>query len=140
MELWLLFLSSFTSATILPGSSEVMLTAMIVENTWDKWQLLLFATAGNVLGSIVTFYMGYFVYTKKPINISTNKRRQRVYAVIKKWGCYSLLLSWLPVFGDVFCLLAGWLRLPSLSAILAIFIGKLIRYSVLIWFITEVVA
>lgn len=140
MALWLLFLSSFTSATILPGSSEVMLTAMIVENSWDKWQLLLFATTGNVLGSIVTFYMGYMVYTKKPLDVAANKHYPRVYEVIQKWGWCSLLLSWLPVVGDVFCLLAGWLRVPSFPAILAIFIGKLVRYSVLIWFVTEVVA
>ena len=140
MALWLLFLSSFTSATILPGSSEVMLTAMIVENSWDKWQLLLFATTGNVLGSIVTFYMGYMVYTKKPLDMTANKHYPRVYEVIQKWGWCSLLLSWLPVVGDIFCLLAGWLRVPSLPAILAIFIGKLVRYSVLIWFVTEVVA
>ena len=140
MALWLLFLSSFSSATILPGSSEVMLTAMVVESAWDRWQLLLFATAGNVLGSIVTFYMGYMVYTKKPLDVTAHKHYSKIHDVIQRWGWCSLLLSWLPVVGDIFCLLAGWLKVPAVPAMLAIFIGKLVRYTVLIWFVTEVVA
>lgn len=135
MALWFLFLSSFTSATILPGSSEILLSGMLLNGDFDKWQLLLFATAGNVLGSIVTFYMGFYIHHKEPLNITDNKRHLSVYRLIQRWGWISLLLSWLPVFGDIFCLLAGWLRLDPLRSFIAIFVGKLIRYSIVIYFV-----
>jgi membrane protein YqaA with SNARE-associated domain len=138
MGLWLLFLSSFTSATILPGSSEILLTAMLVEGSWSHWQLFIMATSGNVLGSILTFYMGYFIYAKKPIDFSENKHYRRVHDVIQRWGWSSLLLSWLPIFGDVFCLLAGWLRLNPVLSFIAIIFGKAIRYAILIWFMSSV--
>ena len=134
MGLWLLFFSSFSSATILPGSSEILLTAMLVDGAWQSWQLFIMACSGNVLGSIVTFYMGYFIYAKKPIDLSRNKYYPRVHHVIQRWGWSSLLLSWLPVVGDVFCLLAGWLRLNPLLAFMAIMVGKSARYAMLIWF------
>ncbi|NQZ93043.1 MAG: DedA family protein [Moritella sp.] len=138
MGLWLLFFSSFTSATILPGSSEILLTAMLVEGSWSYWQLFVMATSGNVLGSILTFYMGYFIHAKKPIDFSANKHYQRVHDVIQRWGWSSLLFSWLPIVGDVFCLLAGWLRVNPLLAFIAIMFGKSIRYAILIWFMSAV--
>lgn len=139
MALWLLFLSSFTSATILPGSSEILLTGMLVDGEWNKWELLLFATSGNVLGSLVTFYMGYFIYVSKPIDFSANKHYQKVHDIIQRWGWLSLLLSWLPIIGDIFCLLAGWLRLRPFPAFCAILVGKLVRYIIFIWFVGAVV-
>lgn len=132
MALWLLFLSSFSSATILPGSSEVLLTALLVEGAWQLWELWGSATLGNVLGSLVTFYMGYFIHAKRPLKLSQNERYQRVHQLIIRWGWGSLLLSWLPVFGDIICLVAGWLRLNPWLSFIAILIGKGIRYGILI--------
>ena len=43
-----------------------------------------------------------------------------------------LLLSWLPIVGDLLCGLAGWLRLPILQSTICILIGKFARYIVLL--------
>ena len=49
-----LFLSAFTSATLLPGSSEVLLGVMANQGQWSMASLLLWATLGNTLGSMTT--------------------------------------------------------------------------------------
>lgn len=51
------------------------------------------------------------------------------------WGdC--LLLSWLPVVGDLFCAIAGWLRLNFVTSSLFIFLGKMVRYVALLFLST----
>jgi membrane protein YqaA with SNARE-associated domain len=42
-----------------------------------------------------------------------------------------LFLSWLPVIGDGLCFAGGWLKLPLFFSVLAILIGKALRYSAL---------
>jgi membrane protein YqaA with SNARE-associated domain len=45
----------------------------------------------------------------------------------------ALLLSWLPVVGDGLCFAAGWLRLPLLGGVIAIAVGKIARYSFVVF-------
>jgi membrane protein YqaA with SNARE-associated domain len=42
-------------------------------------------------------------------------------------------MSWLPVVGDGLCLAAGWLQLRWLPSLLFIFVGKALRYWLLIY-------
>ena len=58
MGLGWLFLSAFTSATLLPGSSEVLLGAMATRGEWSMTSLLFWATLGNTLGSMTTWWLG----------------------------------------------------------------------------------
>ena len=51
---------------------------------------------------------------------------------LNRYGTLMLLLSWLPIVGDLLCGLAGWLRLPILQSTICIFIGKFARYIVLL--------
>ena len=58
-------------------------------------------------------------------------QRSRVQAWVQRFGAPILLLSWLPVVGDPLCAVAGWLRLPWLSCLMFIVIGKFARYLAL---------
>ena len=64
-------------------------------------------------------------------NSFKSPRAQTAMAWLRRYGCWSLLLSWLPVIGDPLCLVAGWLRLPFWWCVLAIFVGKAARYALL---------
>ena len=48
-----LFLSAFVSATLVPMSSEVVMAALVASQGWNVVLLVLVATAGNTLGSVV---------------------------------------------------------------------------------------
>ncbi|MBT8448080.1 MAG: DedA family protein [Gammaproteobacteria bacterium] len=134
---WTLFLSAFLSATLLPGSSEALLVYKLSQQQMVV-PLLISATSGNLLGSIVTYYMGVFGNTlmhKRWLGID-EKALLKAEKNYQRWGIYSLLLAWLPMIGDPLCLVAGLMRVNLIAFIMLAGIGKLARYSVLIYLVT----
>lgn len=133
-QLLLLFTSAFFSATLLPGNSELLFSGLLLINhfnsPFDIFQLWLVATLGNTLGSLVNYTIGRIVAV--PEWHTLNHRQQRGIRWLYRYGNLSLILSWLPLFGDLLCIAAGWLRLPWLGALLFIALGKGLRYLILI--------
>ena len=131
-----LFASAFLSATLLPGSSEALLLLRLTENA--AWLApVLTATAGNLLGSLVTYGMGRAgnaVAHRRWLRVS-DRDLARAEAWFGRWGQPSLLLAWLPVIGDPLCLLAGLLRVGPLSFVVLVGVGKLARYGFLAWLV-----
>ena len=54
-----LFAISFLAATILPFSSELSLAALIATSDYDNLLLLIVASFGNTLGSVVNWALGF---------------------------------------------------------------------------------
>ena len=134
--LWLMFASAFLSATVLPGNSEIIFIVLAIPKlalgTWlstDIFLLLFMATLGNGLGSLTTYGIGRWLPQFRP----KNHRTLWVMKQLQRYGSLTLLLSWLPVVGDLFCALAGWLRLNFIVSCFFIFLGKLVRYVALLF-------
>ena len=53
-----LIIISFLAATILPFSSEILLSAMVATDNYNLILLLIFASLGNISGSIINFILG----------------------------------------------------------------------------------
>jgi len=106
LSLFSLFSSSFLSATLLPGSSEAVLIALLLAGKGEPWVLVLIATIGNSLGGLTNVILGRFF----PLRETSRWQEKAVYW-LQRFGPVALLLSWMPVIGDLLCLLAGWLRL-----------------------------
>ncbi|HET7095946.1 MAG TPA: YqaA family protein [Casimicrobiaceae bacterium] len=117
-----LFASSFLSATLLPGNSEIVLVAVLHEAPALKWPALLVATIGNTLGGMTSYAIGRF-FPKLP--------EGRAVAWLKRYGPVALLLAWAPIVGDALCVASGWLRQNALAAAAFIAVGKFARYWVL---------
>lgn len=130
---WGLFLSAFGAATLLPLQSEAVLVGLLLR-TPDAWLgLLLIATAGNVLGSIVNWLMGRGIEHLRdkrwfPFSAAQLQRAQQRY---QHYGQWSLLLSWMPVIGDPLTLIAGVMREPFWRFVLLVTLAKAGRYLVL---------
>ncbi len=116
-----LFAAAFTSATILPGNSEIVLAAVLKAGASVPLALLV-ATVGNTLGGLTTYLLGRFI----PARVKEGPALART----RRYGPALLLLSWVPVVGDAICAAAGFLRLPWLACTLAMAAGKLARYAV----------
>ena len=134
--LWLMFASAFLSATVLPGNSEIIFIVLVIPKlalgTWlstDIFLLIFMATLGNGLGSLTTYGIGRWLPQFRP----KNHRTLWVMKQLQRYGSLTLLLSWLPVVGDLFCALAGWLRLNFIVSCFFIFLGKLVRYVALLF-------
>ncbi|MFA6901638.1 MAG: YqaA family protein [Gallionellaceae bacterium] len=122
LSLWGLFLSSFLSATILPGGSELVLIGVIKLHPELLWPAVAIGTVGNTLGAMATFAMGWFLPLKHELKHADK---------IIRYGTPALLLSWLPLIGDALCLAAGFLRMNPWYSLLFIAIGKYARYAII---------
>ena len=121
--LWGMFVTSFLSATLLPGGSEVVLFALLKLHPDQLWPALALATLGNTLGGMTSYACGRWLPKwQKFASLPGHQRLQR-------WGSPLLLLSWAPLFGDALCLAAGWLRLNALACALFMALGKAARYA-----------
>ncbi|RCK40037.1 YqaA family protein [Thalassospira xiamenensis] len=131
--LFALFLSALTSATILPGTSEVALAAVVASGDHALWWLVVVATAGNVLGSCVNWGLGLYIDHFKdrrwfPVSPDALDRASDWFG---KYGLWSLLLAWLPIIGDPLTLFAGVMRVRFLPFIVLVTIGKAARYAMI---------
>ena len=133
-----LFIASFLAATILPLSSEIVLSALLL-NDLSPIGLVCIATMGNVLGSLANYALGYWArleFVRKWLGISEEKLVQAERR-FTKYGIASLFFAWVPIIGDPLTLIAGVLRIRLMWFILLVTTGKLIRYIVVAYIVTS---
>ncbi|MFT4269101.1 MAG: YqaA family protein [Xenophilus sp.] len=125
-----LFVVAFVSATLLPLGSEPALFGLLKLNPELFWPAVLVATAGNTLGGVVSWWMGYGAHQVAD-KYAHSSHHMRVLGWLERLGPRACLLSWLPLVGDPLCAVAGWLRLAFWPCVLYMAIGKFARYVVM---------
>jgi membrane protein YqaA with SNARE-associated domain len=128
-----LFLTALIAATVFPMQSEAVLVGLLLAETHPVWLLVLVASVGNVLGSAVNWLLGRGIERFRdrrwfPAKGETLERAQAWY---RRYGKWSLLLSWAPIIGDPLTVVAGILREPLPVFLLLVTIAKVGRYVVL---------
>jgi membrane protein YqaA with SNARE-associated domain len=134
-----LFIAAFLAATILPLSSEIVLSALLLSGLLPT-TLVIIATTGNVLGSLTNYALGYWaslVVVKKWLRMSEDdflRAEQR----FTKYGVFSLCFAWVPIIGDPLTVMAGVLRVRLHWFIILVTAGKLLRYVVISYMVLQV--
>lgn len=126
-----LFLASFLAATIIPFSSEALLSFMIYSG-YNIYYCIIIATIGNTFGGMSSFYLGYigkWKWLEKYFGIKKEKI-DRLHQKMKFKGSLMALLTWLPIVGDLIAVLLGVLRVNTKYVVIFMFLGKLARYIV----------
>ncbi|MFA1028628.1 MULTISPECIES: YqaA family protein [Pseudomonas syringae group] len=128
-----LFATAFGAATLLPLQSEAVLVGMLISEHYPTILLLMIVTAGNVLGSLVNWYLGrsieHFRHRRWfPVNERHLDGAQSIY---QRYGRWALLFSWVPVIGDPITMIAGIMREPLWSFLLVVTLAKGLRYLAL---------
>lgn len=126
-----LFLASFLAATIIPLSSEIVLSILIANN-YDLSLSLFVASLGNWFGGLSSYgigRLGNWEFIEKYFRIKKNKILQ-LKTKVDKWGGFLALLSWTPVFGDPIALALGFFRTNFYLVSIYMLIGKVLRYIV----------
>lgn len=129
-----LFLSAFIAATLLSVPSEAVLYSLLQDNS-NYFLLWLAATTGNTLGACVNYLLGrYFLHfsDRRWFPIKT-EQLGKYQSWFQRYGVWSLLLSWLPVIGDGFTLIAGTMKTNFLLFVTLVSIGKGSRYAIVIY-------
>lgn len=130
-----MFISALLAATLLPLGSEAVLLALLAAG-YAPLPLVLTATAGNVSGSLINYWLGRYAGragVQKILKVSdaTYLSGQQHF---QKYGVWSLLFAWLPVVGDPLTFIAGIMRTPVILFMLLVTLGKGARYALLAWF------
>ena len=63
------------------------------------WLLVLIATMGNSLGGLTNVILGRFFPLREK-----SRWQEKAVGWLKRYGAATLLLSWMPVIGDLLCL------------------------------------
>ena len=129
-----LFLTALGEGTMLPMRSEVVLVALLLAGGYEPGALVLIAGLGNTLGSALNWLLGRSVERFRdrrwfPVRPEALERAQARY---RRYGRWSLLLSWLPVIGDGLTVAAGIMREPLVPFLVLVGAVKTTRFLVVV--------
>jgi len=129
-----LFLLAFSAATLLPGGSEAALLGMSALSTHSITTLLIVASIGNTLGSVLNYWLGRFALHYQgrkwfPVSKDEMTKAQNWFS---RWGQWSLLLAWAPIIGDPLTFAAGVMRMRFWRFLGLVAISKITRYMVIL--------
>ena len=131
----ILFFASFLAATLLPAQSEGILWWQLYTGNWPAWALILCATAGNVLGAWVNWWLGKWASSlchKKWFPFS-DQQLQKAQRTFNRYGRWTLLFACAPVIGDPLTAAAGILNVPMRVFLPLVTVGKGVRYIMIWW-------
>ena len=118
---------AFLAATLIPVSSEAALATALSLGS-SPIPALIFATMGNCAGVAFNYWLGSKGEEKLLHEYLQKKSVARAYQITRKWGKWSLLISWLPIIGDPITILAGVLRINFTLFVAISFPLRFLRY------------
>lgn len=123
------FIAAFLAATILPFSSEIVLSGVLLTGA-SFWPVIIAATLGNILGGMTCYWLGklgkiewlvkYFKMDPKKIDKWTNWLHGK--------GSWTAFFVFLPGVGDFFAVGLGFLRANAWHVLFWMSLGKFLRY------------
>ena len=131
---WGMLVASFLAGSVFPFSSELVMTALMATGL-DPWQLALYGTAGNVLGSGLNYCVGRLgkvEWFERYLHVSP-KDMERAERFMAGRGAWMGFFAFLPILGSAITILLGLMRANVLITFIAITLGKIFRYIILIY-------
>lgn len=128
-----LALAAFVAATVFPLQSEAVLVALMLTGDYPVWTLVLVASIANTAGSVVNWGLGRLIhrYRERRWFPASPEALARAEGWYRRWGHWSLMLSWAPIIGDPLTVMAGVLREPLWRFLLLVGLAKTGRYVTL---------
>jgi membrane protein YqaA with SNARE-associated domain len=133
------FAAAFLAATILPFSSEVVLTGVLLAGA-PYWPCLIAASAGNFLGGMTCYGLGMLgkaEWIEKYLKMDKGKL-QKIQDAVRRRGSWTAFFVFLPGVGDFIAVALGFLRANVWIVAFSMFLGKALRYWVWMEFVYKV--
>jgi len=107
-----MFLSAFGAATLLPIPSEPLFIGLLLTEAAPVVAIVLVASIGNTMGAVVNWWLGLQVdrFQDRRWFPATPAQLERARGWYRRWGRWSLLLSWAPIIGDPLTVIGGVMR------------------------------
>lgn len=128
-----LFLSALLAGSILPFSSELVLT-VLVQMGADPTICLIAASIGNTLGGLFCYWLGYLgnmQWIERWLKID-HAKMERMDKFVRKYGAWMGVFGVLPWVGEVIIVLLGLMRANVYLTTATMFAGKFVRYLLML--------
>ena len=126
--------ASFMAGSFFPFSSEVVMATLMATGL-NPWQLALYGTIGNVLGSALNYCVGRLgkvEWFEKFLHVSP-KDLDRAERFMAGRGAWMGFFAFLPILGSAITILLGLMRANVVVTFVAVTLGKIFRYIILIY-------
>lgn len=130
---WGMLLAAFLAGSFFPFSSEAVMLGLMAAGL-DPWLLAAYGTTGNVLGSVVNYCigrMGRQEWFEKYLHVSPSAM-ERARRFMAGRGAWMGFFAFVPLLGSAITILLGLMRANPVITFIAITLGKIFRYLVLI--------
>ena len=122
-----LFIAALLAASVIPFPLEGLVPFMVAQGH-GATGIVIAGTAGGYVGSLINYLLAARGEERwRARNPTRTKTLDRVHRVFDRWGAPVLLLSWLPVVGELMTLLAGAARVRLAVFSFWTIIGRTIR-------------
>lgn len=128
-----LFLSALIAGSILPFSSELVIT-ILIQMGLDPLYCLIWASIGNTLGGMICYWLGYLgnmQWIEHWLKIEKAKL-DKAERFVRQYGAWMGIFGVLPWIGEAIIVMLGLMRSNVYYTTLTMFIGKSIRYALII--------
>lgn len=129
-----MFIASFLAGSFFPFSSEAVMLALMALGV-NPWELILYGTAGNVLGSLFNYSIGRLgkeEWFEKYLHV-TPEQMDKARRFMRGRGAYMGFFAFIPILGSAITILLGLMRANFVISFASITLGKIIRYILLIY-------
>lgn len=126
--------SAFLAGSFLPFSSEAVMLGLLATGL-DPWGLILYGTAGNVLGGLFNYgvgRMGRLDWIEKYLHVK-KKDLDKAQRFMAGHGAWMGFFAFLPVLGSAITILLGLMRANIVISTTSMAIGKFLRYVLLVY-------
>lgn len=131
---WGMLVAAFLAGSFFPFSSEAVMLALLAAKL-DAWQLIVFGTIGNVLGSVVNYgvgHMGKLEWIERYLHVS-KESLERAKRFMGGHGAWMGFFAFLPILGSAITIVLGLMRANIPVTFLSITAGKFLRYVLLVY-------
>lgn len=129
-----MLLAAFLAGSFFPFSSEAVMVALMATGL-NPWQLMIYGTIGNVLGSVFNYSVGRIgklEWIEKYLHVK-KKDLDKAERFMAGRGAWMGFFAFLPVLGSAITILLGLMRANVVISLVSITLGKIFRYIILIY-------
>lgn len=128
-----LFIAAMLAGSIVPFSSEIVMVAL-VKMGLDPTGCIIAGSLGNTLGGMTCYWMGHLgkiEWIEKYFKVKKAKI-EKMETFLQGKGALMAFFTFLPAIGEVIAIALGFMRSNIWLTTFSMYMGKLIRYILLL--------
>lgn len=128
-----MLVAAFIAGSFFPFTSEAVMVGLQAAGL-DPLLLVVYGTIGNVGGSMFNYCVGRFAgaqWAVRHLHVSQEKL-DRAESFVAGHGAWIGFFAFIPILGSAIAIALGMMRANVGISLLSIFLGKVIRYVVLV--------